>query len=154
MSCSPDFLTEIDRAARCVAPETLELMFFATAAQTCERRLAEHWNILVPFRGEPPGLFEMRIERDLARELAAAFLGLENRAEVADAYAQQVACELANIICGSILSRAESETGFALGSPEQVPETDCIADADYRSAFMAESGGVLEIAFRMDDTVC
>lgn len=154
MSCSPAFLSEIDRAARSVAPETLELMFFATVAQTPVRRLAEHWNILVPFRGEPSGLFEMRIERDLARELAAAFLGLENRAEVADAYAQQVAHELANIVCGSILSRAESETGFALGSPKAVAEAECIADPDYHSVFVAESGGILEIAFRMDDTVC
>jgi hypothetical protein len=56
----------------------------------------------------------------LARVVGAGFLGREE-AEVSDAQAGEVVCELANMICGSVLSRLESEATFQITHPELTP---------------------------------
>jgi hypothetical protein len=53
--------------------------------------------------------------------VGAGFLGREE-AEVSDGQAGEVVCELANMICGSVLSRLESEETFQITHPELVPQ--------------------------------
>jgi hypothetical protein len=52
--------------------------------------------------------------------MAAAFLGLDEAAP-SEAQIQEVVCELANMVCGSALSRLEENTRFDLSSPELRP---------------------------------
>jgi len=69
------------------------------------------------FDGQPPGAFRVSLPAHLARALGAAFLGRDED-EVSDADAADVVCELANMVCGSVLSRLESQATFRIGHPE------------------------------------
>jgi CheY-specific phosphatase CheX len=72
------------------------------------------------FRGDPPGRFGVGVPPQTGRAIAASFLGREAE-EVSEAQIGEVVCELANMVCGSVLSRLESQTRFDLSCPE--PET-------------------------------
>ena len=55
--------------------------------------------------------------RTVARGLAANFLG-EDEADLADADVGEVVGELANMLCGSVVSRMEGNSHFVLTHPE------------------------------------
>ena len=57
---------------------------------------------------------------ETGRRIAASFLGAEE-AEVTEAQIGEVVSELANMLCGSVLSRVEKETRFELSHPEVGP---------------------------------
>jgi CheY-specific phosphatase CheX len=106
----------------------LETMFFSiplgpaepeTGAAVLEARLA--------FHGRPSGILGVRLSAASARILAAGFLG-EDEETLTDAQPGEVVCELANMLCGSLVSRLESEESFDLSSPELVP-AGSLADA-------------------------
>ncbi len=82
------------------------------AAPTCTAELR--------FRGDPSGQCRVRVPWNLARVMGAGFLGCEET-EVSDSQTEEVVCELANMICGSVLSRLESEATFQITHPELVP---------------------------------
>src|SRR5262249_4978519 len=71
------------------------------------------------FRGAPAWIFEIGITRDAARTLAGGFLG-EEEPDISDARTGDVVCELANMLCGSVLSRIGSDFTFDLSHPELV----------------------------------
>ena len=54
-----------------------------------------------------------------ARTIGSGFLGKEE-AEISDEQTGEVVCELANMFCGSVLSRLEDKTTFHLSHPELV----------------------------------
>ena len=64
------------------------------------------------------GHFGLYLEQVTARSLAANFLGVEE-AEVSSDEIGEVAGELANMLCGSIVSRVEGEHKFVLSHPER-----------------------------------
>ena len=68
------------------------------------------------FQGNPSGGFRVSVPWKLARVVGAGFLGLEE-VEVSDSQAEEVVCELANMICGSLLSRLESKSPFRITHP-------------------------------------
>ena len=72
------------------------------------------------FTDDPSGGFRVSVPRTLARAVGAGFLGCDEL-EVSDAQAEGVVCEPANMICGSVLSRLESEATFQIAHPELVP---------------------------------
>jgi len=72
------------------------------------------------FEGNPSGGCRVSVPWNLARAVGAGFLGLEEM-EVSDSQTEEVVCELANMICGSVLSRLESEATFRIIHPELVP---------------------------------
>jgi CheY-specific phosphatase CheX len=74
----------------------------------------------VTFEGEPPGTLTMRLTASAARQIAADFLGAEEE-EVSASRVNDVVCELANMICGSVLSRVEGASVFNLAAPRIVP---------------------------------
>jgi hypothetical protein len=69
------------------------------------------------FSGVPSGVFEIGIAPDAARALATAFFGEEDQ-EITEARTGEVVCELANILCGSVLSRIARGAIFELSRPE------------------------------------
>jgi CheY-specific phosphatase CheX len=106
-------------------------MFFTSTAGDAEppEAAAEAWvSAGLSFRGDPPGRFGVRLSVETGRKIAASFLGVDEEA-VTEAQIGEVACELANMLCGSVLSRLETQTRFELNSPElNPPETTCQGD--------------------------
>ena len=96
----------------------LESMFFSEAEGTCEpSRGIDDVRARVPFSGEVCGVLGVRISESSARGLAASFLG-EAEELLSEAQIAQVICELANILCGWIVSKEDWGGVWELGSPE------------------------------------
>ncbi|MCC6391426.1 MAG: chemotaxis protein CheX [Bryobacterales bacterium] len=83
--------------------------------------------IHLPFEGKPSGEFSLRVPESLALLLAARFLG-QDEWEVSANQAEEVACELANMICGSVLSNLYADATFQMTHPHFTKgdgSTDC-----------------------------
>jgi CheY-specific phosphatase CheX len=72
--------------------------------------------IELAFEGLPSGTLTLRVSSAAARQIAADFLG-EDACGLSFAKVEEVARELANMICGSVLSRVESTATFRLHPP-------------------------------------
>ena len=114
--CVPAARAELLLAA---AAEVLETMFFdeLRAAPDVPPLDAELMAARIRFRGAPSGTFRLWIQPAAAARLAAGFLALEDDAQARER-AGEVALELANIVCGSVLSRLEADAAFTLDAPE------------------------------------
>jgi CheY-specific phosphatase CheX len=73
----------------------------------------------VYFSGELSGIFRMRVSEASARSLAASFLG-EFEENLSVSQIAEVVCELTNMLCGWIVSKAKSQGCFDLRPPELV----------------------------------
>jgi CheY-specific phosphatase CheX len=115
--------TALSGSLREAVSEVLETMFFVEAEGQPSDRPPETIIVArVDFEGSPSGTFSLRISEPAANRMAADFLG-EEAAELPPARTLEVVSELANMICGSLLSRVESETAFRLSPPSTAPET-------------------------------
>ncbi|MBS1872930.1 MAG: chemotaxis protein CheX [Acidobacteria bacterium] len=133
---------------RCV-PDVLETMFFAMAAESEQARAGDDaLSVRVCFRGSPSGCFGLKTDRSTLSTLGAAFLGKLSEDEMTPAEVAQTACELANIVCGSVLSEAESDSGFDLDEPAIDPGAPDENGSAYSAFFELDTGGALEIHFR------
>jgi CheY-specific phosphatase CheX len=112
----------LERALTECTEEVLEQMFFAQPVEetvppdSAQAGDPSHLSVDVGFTGEPSGRLLLRISKAAARSIAADFLA-EDEAVLSEEQVAEVICELANIICGSVLTRIESRTSFRLGSP-------------------------------------
>jgi CheY-specific phosphatase CheX len=97
--------------------EVLEAMFFTGISSETAEESSEFIASELTFQGSLCGRFGIRLPPATARIMAANFLGLEET-EVAESQVAEVACELTNIICGSVLTRFERGTRFELLHPE------------------------------------
>ena len=108
----------LDKLITPAVTEVLETMFFAGVQEAGEAGLpSEMMAARVPFEGREPGTVEIRISDAGARTLAASFLG-EEEVLLTRVQLEQVLRELANMICGAIVSNAEFGGIVGLGSPE------------------------------------
>ena len=101
------------------AQQVLETMFFTTIVG--ERQGPPEGPAVaarVSFEGSPSGTFGLKLSAEAARALAANFLGVENDEEVSAAQTGEVICELANMVCGAMLSRVESGSTFQIAHPQ------------------------------------
>lgn len=117
MSPKIEALSEV---ARAVTLEVLETMFFETAEPVECRHQSCTGNCLgakVRFEGSPHGELRVMLSRELAGPIACGFLGIDPQ-EVTAEEEKQIACELANMICGAILSRLHPDARVALAAPE------------------------------------
>jgi CheY-specific phosphatase CheX len=98
--------------------DVLETMFFSgMQEEAAPEPGTEMIAVRVLFEGQMPGMVEIRICPPSARTLAATFLG-EDEVSLTGVQVEQVVCELANMICGAIVSNAEFGGMVTLGSPE------------------------------------
>jgi CheY-specific phosphatase CheX len=117
--------------------EVLEKMFFIRAfEEPLEEGESSGCSIAVflAFEGDPPGSLTLRTTRAVGRSIAADFLG-DDEAALSERQVEEVVCELANMICGAVLSRVESRAAFSLGSPQILP------DANSASAPLGHASG-------------
>jgi len=105
------------------------------------------------FKGAPSGGFRLGVPRNLARVVGAGFLGCEET-EVSDTQAEEVVCELANMICGSVLSRLESEATFQITHPELVPPEPGAGFSDSGIHRWFDLGdGILTVSLQLQPTI-
>ena len=147
--------TELEPAlAECTA-EVLEQMFFVQALEEAAPTTAEaDTDVIcrVDFTGDPSGCLALRVSVGAARTIAADFLG-EDEAGLSAFQVGQVVCELANIICGSVLSRIESRTTFRLDSPHLLSIWEKPGgDATVHSVTL--DAGVLKVVLATERPVC
>jgi len=144
-------------ALRTSVGEVLENMFFidsldevAPAGPECSMRA---W---LPFEGSPSGILTLEVDGAAARRIAADFLAAEE-SEVTDRQVGDVICELANMICGSLLSKVESTTSFRLLAPRILPPGAAGAPEDPgggESSTVSLSSGMLNVTIRMESPAC
>jgi hypothetical protein len=101
------------------------------------------------FHGSPSGGFRVGLPVPMARAVSAGFLGLDEE-EVSDAQAADVVCELANMICGSVLSRLESDTGFRIEHPELADPSRPGMENASAARWFDLGDGVMAVSLRLD----
>jgi CheY-specific phosphatase CheX len=100
--------------------KVLETMFFSAPLGPAEPETGAHViQAQLAFNGRPGGTFRLGLSASCARTMAADFLG-EEPETLTDLASGQVICEMANMICGTLLSQWESEEIFQLDAPELV----------------------------------
>ena len=105
------------------------------------------------FDGDPPGSFRLAMDVAAARSAGADFLG-ENPRALTAGQLEDVVCELANMICGSVLSQIESSATFRLSKPAISSHRYCRQDSP-AATFQASLGeGILRAEIHMERSVC
>ena len=104
------------------------------------------------FEGSPPGWLELRIGKKAARSIAADFLG-EEEESLTDRQAEDMACELANMICGSVLSRTQSDA-FRLSSPAILPLADWVQPQNASVHQVPLPHGALTVLMKAGSPIC
>ena len=129
--------------------EVLETMFFDEAvAAPCEHGwIASAASVRLAFEGSQSGEFLLSAEAEVARSITPAFLGIEPE-EVAEGQSSQVLLELANILCGAVLSRLWPEANLRLGVPELAAARPI--DPVLHECFLLPEGR-LSVSIRMED---
>ena len=140
--------SELARAIQTCAMEVLETMFFTSVLDEPEPAAPQpSISASLVFRGAPSGTFQIDIPENAARGLAADFLGAEIE-EVPLERAREVVCELANMLCGSILTHIGPDARFELSHPEPV---DRLLEGPAVSKVLYLPVGPLEVSIRLGD---
>jgi CheY-specific phosphatase CheX len=140
--------------------EVLEKMFFVEALDepAAETDSPEgSMAVKLMFEGSPSGALKLSVSAGVARQIAADFLG-QDESGLSSAQVGEVVCELANMICGSVLSRVESCTTFRLAPPSLLVAEDLrlleeAADRRVTHA-VAIGSGMLTATVETRDPVC
>jgi len=112
---------DFDQLLSGVVKAVLETMFFTTPLVPCEPETSNNaLEARLNFHGFPSGTLSVRLSEASARTLGAGFLGKDEEA-LEDIQVRQVVCELSNMLCGSLVSKLESDRRFDLDSPELIP---------------------------------
>ena len=111
------------RAVYASTEQVLETMFFCTVfGKSLSKPSGDAVAARLRFEGHPSGSLTIGITPGAARRIASNFLGRElNDTQLSEV--EQVASELANIMCGNILARNASQKLVCLSHPEIVELT-------------------------------
>jgi len=157
-----DETVQLEPAAKCadvtlalsrVAGEVLETMFFTEAMTAeCEHGwLSSAVSVQVAFTGSHFGEMWLAVGEEAVPPIASAFLGLDPE-ESNEMERSQVILELANILCGAILSSMWPESRLQLEAPKLVAWTSeaergwhcCLELPEGRMAISIHLAGVSE----------
>ncbi len=131
----------------------LETMFFAEAISAGAPEGLPALAAALSFRGRPSGEMTVCVSTAALRPLAAGFLG-EDEANITETQAAEVICEIANMLCGSVVSQLESEKSFDLASPRLIPAHHSGLESQTghqtTSQTFAIQSGTLTVALRME----
>ena len=123
------------------AQQVLETMFFSSIMGDREA-LPEDPVIgaQVSFHGNPSGCLAIQLSSAAARTIASNFLGADDEQDLTEEQIGEVACELANMICGAVLSQIESDSTFEIRHPELSAPGPESPDATTVRCFDLDSG--------------
>jgi CheY-specific phosphatase CheX len=108
---------------------TLETMFFSmpdSISSDVQRPTGALVATSLTFAGSPPGRFGLILSEPVGRAISANFLGAEDEQQLSPSQIGEVSAELANMICGSVLTDLEANAHFDLSVP--VPTQVAAAD--------------------------
>jgi CheY-specific phosphatase CheX len=108
--------------------EVLDAMYFTTVLESSTRETlpedfpleAEDFAFTLHFAGDISGDFGLHLGPATARSLASNFLG-EDESGLSSPDVGDVVGELANMLCGSVMSHVGGECKFVLSHPQSVP---------------------------------
>lgn len=140
----PENLPQLLEAA---TAEVLETMFFAAA--TGEPTI---WPsspgacaaAAVRFSGTHNGMLTIRVPEEAARTMAAGFLGVDADASLTPGRITEVVCEMANMICGAMLSHMDPDGDVRLDPPAP-PETGAVPPDGAVEAVVAVDEGPVAV---------
>lgn len=112
------------------AQEVLETMFFTSVYGISQgSATGKVLFSTLRFKGYPSGIVTIGLSEETVRPMAANFLGLEVD-ELTLNQLEQVCSELANMVCGNVLSRTAADRTFRLTHPQttqKMVSSDAIA---------------------------
>jgi CheY-specific phosphatase CheX len=114
--------TVLREASIQAALEVLETMFFEIPVedpQDSEDALTASLCALASFTGSAEGVLAVSMTPPALERLSASFLGADE-SEISDGQAVGVLCELANMLCGSTISRLDPGARIAIAPPQIV----------------------------------
>ena len=124
--------TEGDLGAALLASATdvLESMYFTSVMGASETPIVgSGLSAQLEFKGEVSGSFKLRMNAETARLLASNFFG-EEESDITESAIADMVGEMANMICGSVLSGMETESHFKLSHPSVEVGDESAADMD------------------------
>ena len=137
--------TTIRSALASAVADVLERMFFLEGLGEAAES---------PVEADTAGCFQMRLARPAASAIAADFLG-EAAESLTGQQIAEVALELANMICGAVLSRIESNATFHLGAPKMVADVAGWQGPATETRYTVETGsGTLTAVIQMETRTC
>ena len=113
----------ISEALGTSAQTVLETMFFVVPEGDAQPSYYQEPPLLhagVTFRGEWCGTLELTAPLNSAKTLASSFAGVSDPEELTEEEAAEVIRELANMVCGSTLSKLGGNKIFDLDSPKML----------------------------------
>jgi CheY-specific phosphatase CheX len=129
-------LSNFDQLVNASASEVLETMFFTGVIGEAESLPSDGLTTRLNFRGTPSGSVGVSLSRESSRQIAAGFLAEEEQG-ISQDRVDEVICELTNMLCGSLLSKIESDGAFELSHPELAPLP---GNPEYSRNFEIENG--------------
>ena len=134
---------DLERFLETATTEALENMCFFGLMGPIEEMPEgeERISARLTFQGDANGVFHSTLDSSAAWAIAANFLG-EEVPDINLTHVQAVACELANMICGAVLSIYKKDGHFELSSPEITEKEDCQPDQVVRRVFELETGSI------------
>ena len=102
------------------------------------------------FAGDVSGRFGLQVDRATASELTANFLAKE-KVEVSNSDIDDVVGELANMLCGSVVSRVDGEHSFVLTHPEPIQTLPDFDREDVLVSRLETDSGVITTWFVVDE---
>jgi len=136
--------TAVAESLAAAAADVLETMFFSTVigeAAVSATAPADAVAARLQFSGARSGAFALRLTAGAAQVIAANFLA-EETDEPSQAQVQEVVCELANMMCGSVLSRLDRGGHFELGQPAMADAAEVGGPAAVSRAFDIGDGEI------------
>jgi CheY-specific phosphatase CheX len=133
------------------AVEVLETMFFTSVlGDASDLPTDTSWvSAELSFRGTRSGRFGVTVAAPAARIIAANFLGRQEEL-IFEAETGEVVCELANMLCGSVLSRLETEATFELSNPRLALEERGAPEQPAFSRLLAIPEGLLALRLELE----
>lgn len=152
---------DVERELTAAAIEVLETMFFASLekleAGAVFDGTAGRIGAALSFHGACKGSLSISLDRKAAHELTASFFGENVTADDGLGEATlgpdddaAVMAEIANMVCGAMLSRLERKAIFALGTP--TPLAPGAEPIGWIEKDMALNDSILRLAFSLDRT--
>jgi len=133
--------------------DVLETMFFTCVYAEIPGGDAEGGiEIRLPFTGQRQGEFRLGLSQRAARSVAAGFLGVEEEGQLSAEQIGDVACEVANMICGSALSRLEANLAFNLQPPLPVQASGRAGPPEFAMRAFDLGNGTLTVGIRFDQS--
>ena len=141
--------------------EVLDAMYFTTVLDSGPQEMAAEdlpetgapVAFSLRFAGDVSGSFGLLLDESTARKLAANFLG-EDESSISSIEVGEVAGELANMLCGSVMSRVEGEHKFVLSHPEAVALSPVLGTGDELVCRFATDSGDVTVWIALEGDLC